>query len=363
MKRRILLAVLVATLAALLTLYFLKQAGQHVEVPAPAWQPVEEQPAPVGVEQQPVEQPAGQLEQPLPQRLIIARIEAGEGGRVLVNGTEAAEWSSTSPFTLVLEAVPGRCMVFSVWEVNGTEVRAEPVTTIRVAGNTTVRAFFARPVHRVVVAANASLARASVNGTEHQLPFEAWLPACATLEVEPLETLLLIPLNGSISLAAERDTSITLLYRYRGRGFKAVVLVGGEPQPVEAFEDPYFPNRVTLEVEEEGWMRIRGGGLLLIYIPWNYTRVVVHVRDFAPPPGRDLTVPIAVYRCCEWGADPKAYGVGVPMHWGPTTITFTGCMPQRWNVGMAGRRYEWEQPGAIVVELSGEARIRIEVYP
>jgi len=32
-------------------------------------------------------------------------------------------------------------------------------------------------------------------------------------------------------------------------------------------------------------------------------------------------------------------------------------------VGMAGRRYEWEQPGAIVVELSGEARIRIEVYP
>ena len=106
MGRRELLLALAIAAAVLLALHLLRQpAVQPAEIPAPAGQPEQPAQAPEQPAEQPEEQPHVEEQPPRPS-LIVARIEAGEGGRVLVNGSEAAEWSSYEPFTLVLEAVP-----------------------------------------------------------------------------------------------------------------------------------------------------------------------------------------------------------------------------------------------------------------
>jgi len=73
----------------------------------------------------------------LKRSMIVARIEASQGGRVIVNGTETAAWNSTRPFTLVLEAKPGECHVFDHWLVNGTRID-EGRLNLTIAGNTTL---------------------------------------------------------------------------------------------------------------------------------------------------------------------------------------------------------------------------------
>ncbi|MEM0208562.1 MAG: hypothetical protein QXX32_01410 [Thermofilum sp.] len=118
----------------------------------------------------------------LKRSMIVARIEASQGGRVIVNGTETAAWNSTRPFTLVLEAKPGECHVFDHWLVNGTRID-EGRLNLTIAGNTTVSAVFRRLSYRLTAVSNASWGLLAVNDSSVQLPFEAEVPCGATVRL------------------------------------------------------------------------------------------------------------------------------------------------------------------------------------
>ncbi|MCC5997943.1 MAG: hypothetical protein LM573_02590, partial [Thermofilum sp.] len=136
---------------------------------------------------------AQNFSQPKPS-LFTVRIEAGQGGRVLANGTETATWSSTKPFTLTLEARPGECHVFDHWLVNGTRLEGE-MLSLTIAGNTTVSAVFRRLSYRLTAVSNASWGLLALNGSSVQLPFEAEVSCGSKV------TLKLFPWsNESISL-------------------------------------------------------------------------------------------------------------------------------------------------------------------
>jgi hypothetical protein len=122
---------------------------------------------------------AQNFSQPKPS-LFTARIEAGQGGRVIVNGTDTSAWSSTKPFTLTLEARPGECHVFDHWLVNGTRLEGERLN-LTTAGNTTVSAVFRRLSYRLTAVSNASWGLLALNGSSVQLPFEAEVPCGATV--------------------------------------------------------------------------------------------------------------------------------------------------------------------------------------
>ena len=96
-------------------------------------------------------------------------------------------------------------------------------------------------------------------------------------------------------------------------------------------------------------------------MPWNYTRVVVTARNVKASM-------FEVYRYCEWGAVPKLYGESLLQYrytrMPQPSVTFVGCKPQvevpSWK---HGPRRDWEEPGALRIELWGEAWVKIEAYP
>jgi hypothetical protein len=89
------------------------------------------------------QQPAQNATQPQPKpSLITATIEAGQGGKILANGTGTTTWNSTRPFKLVLEAIPDKGYVLDSWQVNGTDAGGQLRLNITVAGNTTISAVF-----------------------------------------------------------------------------------------------------------------------------------------------------------------------------------------------------------------------------
>uniref|UniRef100_A0A7C1GD76 Bacterial repeat domain-containing protein n=1 Tax=Thermofilum adornatum TaxID=1365176 RepID=A0A7C1GD76_9CREN len=141
MQRKTLLAslVIIAVLASTL-LYFLLQQK------APSQAPIQTQPAqPIVNATKPQQSQNATQAQPQPQPrqpAIIARIDAGKGGKVLTNGTGTTTWNSAKPFKLVLEAVPDKGYVLDHWLVNGSEAGATLRLNITVAGNTTISAVF-----------------------------------------------------------------------------------------------------------------------------------------------------------------------------------------------------------------------------
>jgi len=66
--------------------------------------------------------------------LIVATVEASQGGRVLANGTDTATWNSTKPFTLKLAAIPDKGYVLDHWLVNGSDAGGQLRLNITVAG-------------------------------------------------------------------------------------------------------------------------------------------------------------------------------------------------------------------------------------
>jgi hypothetical protein len=280
-------------------------------------------------------------------------VEAGEGGRVLVNGTEAGVVSSTRPFSLVLEAVPGRCVALDYWLVNGSARLPGNPLTLRVAGNTTVRAVFARPLYTVLVAANASYASASINGTAYALPQELQVPACSVLVIEPRETEKAAPLNTTLTILVTGNTTLKLHYRVKLPPWvRFPVVVGGRVVQLEAKWNPEIPCYGVFEVSQDGWVHMDGFFLLFVQVPWNYTRVVVRARG--------VSGHLWVFRYCEWGAQPKCYGHSFYYR---SEVTFIGCRTPDKGSYIEGKRYPWEPPGAIRIELIGEAWVRIEAYP
>jgi hypothetical protein len=120
-----------------------------------------------------------------PKPEIVATIQSGEGGSVLANGTATPIWSSTSPFSLRLEAVPKECYALDYWEVNGSRVGGGTLT-LTIAGNTTIRAVFKRPIYTLSLDSNVDGAQIEVNGTIVKAPFTKEFPCGATVNVAML---------------------------------------------------------------------------------------------------------------------------------------------------------------------------------
>jgi hypothetical protein len=127
------------------------------------------------------------------QQRIIASIEVEGRGTVLANGTPTLFWNMTKPFALYLEAVPEPCWAFKGWLVNGSPVEGERayeiyrrgagLLTVRVRGNTTIKAVFERPpaCARCTVRVGGICSPLRVRGGG----FEATLGPNATLELPP----------------------------------------------------------------------------------------------------------------------------------------------------------------------------------
>jgi hypothetical protein len=344
-RRKLLAMIMVALVAPALAYVFLQQAGHKPQQPQPT--PAQQPPANATQPQRPASKPP----------VIIARIEASQGGRVLANSTGVATWNSTRPFALVLEAVPDRCMALDHWLVNGTDAGPQPRLSLTIAGNTTVKAAFTRPLYTVTIIANYTRASVAVNGTTYSLPQSLVVPACVVLKIEPLETVSIEPINTTTTLTVLGDTAVILLYKLKTR-YDVWAYINGALQPVEVYE-PWFAKKInngTMSIED-GWIHINGNFSLLLYIPWNYTHVVIE--------GKYVTGSVTIYRICEWGTDPHAYGTSI--NFLRHRIEFSGCQV----VGMkpyecdriGGRRYDFEKPGALILDIHGEVWLKIEAYP
>ena len=167
---------------------------------------------------------AQNISQPKPS-LITARIEADQGERVIVNGTETTTWSSTKPFTLTLEAKPEECYVFDHWLVNGTRIEGE-MLSLTIKGNTTIKAVYKRLSYKLTAVSNASWGLIAVNDSTVQLPFEEEVPCGTTVRLALLpgsnETHSFTPIgflfNGSTTgteaeIHVQANMSIEAVYK------------------------------------------------------------------------------------------------------------------------------------------------------
>ncbi|MCC5997763.1 MAG: hypothetical protein LM573_01665 [Thermofilum sp.] len=345
-RTTVLVTLVIATIVALALLYFLLQPK------APSWPTI--QPA-VNTTQSQQKQNATQPKtKPL---TIIATIEASQGGRVLANGTETAAWNSSRPFILVLEAVPERCMALDYWLVNDT-ILGERRLNLTIAGNTTIKAFFAKPRYTLIIKANATGAVVQINSDNYTLPASISVPACSTLEVKPLETPLYKPLNNTLKITVNSDTNIMLYYRQKSIN-SIQILINDKPQEVEVKLAPFIKSNGTIETTSDGLIHIKGSVFIYIYVPWNFTRVIVQadIKPLRDPNG------FMVGRICDWNSDKISY---YKSFYDVTSVEFQGRMP----VGVShfgyfsGKRYEFEKPGAIYIFASDvEAWVKIEAYP
>ncbi|MEM0023057.1 MAG: hypothetical protein QXF90_00080 [Thermofilaceae archaeon] len=143
--------------------------------------------------------------------VYLLRLEVEGSGRLLVNGSPASLVNSTKPFAAIIEVVPEVCHVLKQLLVNGTPVE-DSMFELAVAGNTTVRAVFERPIHTLSIVANVVNASALVNGVLHTLPVELSLQRCSVVNVTPVAPKGYRPLNGSVVLEVEKDESLYLAF-------------------------------------------------------------------------------------------------------------------------------------------------------
>ncbi|MEM3944509.1 MAG: hypothetical protein QXW40_05130 [Thermofilum sp.] len=141
----------------------------------------------------------------------LLQLEVEGSGKLLVNGTPTGLVNLTRPFTALVEAVPDACHVLRQLLVNGTPVE-DSKFELAVAGNTTVKAVFERPIHTLLIVANVVNASALVNGVLHTLPVELSLQRCSVVNVTPVAPKGYRPLNGSVVLEVEKDESVYLAF-------------------------------------------------------------------------------------------------------------------------------------------------------
>jgi hypothetical protein len=246
-----------------------------------------------------------------PKPEIVATIQSGEGGSVLVNGTATPIWSSTSPFSLRLEAVPKECYALDYWEVNGSRVGGGNLTLV-IAGNTTIRAVFKRPIYTLSLDSNVDGAQIEVNGTIVKAPFTKEFPCGATVNVAMLplsnETTSYTPsgflvnnenvssselelhIHGNLTIQAIYRAETHVLYiETNAPGIK--VLVDGQEVTLPARIQRPSPFTVTIqapplikvndtfawgspEIQEQGY--IRG---MLTWITFAAGNTSIHVEE------------------------------------------------------------------------------------
>ncbi|MEM1820893.1 MAG: hypothetical protein QXU64_04820 [Thermofilaceae archaeon] len=205
----------------------------------------------------------------------LLRLEVEGAGRLLVNGTPASIVNLTRPFTALVEAVPDACYALKQLLVNGTPVSGSKFE-LAIGGNTTVKAVFERPIHTLLIVANAANASALVNGTLHTLPVELSFHQCSVVNVTPVAPRGYRPLNGSLLVNVSGDAELRL-------SFKRVVTLEfvGVQVPVEVLHKgggERVEGRGTVEVEwgEEVHVKLVGADKRGC-VPFNGTHDVCHV--------------------------------------------------------------------------------------
>ncbi|MEM4805264.1 MAG: hypothetical protein QXX25_04225 [Thermofilaceae archaeon] len=143
--------------------------------------------------------------------VYLLRLEVEGSGRLLVNGSSQSIVNSTRPFTALVEAAPDPCYVLRRLLVNGTPVEASSLA-LSVGGNTTVKAVFERPIHTLLIVANAANASALVNGVLHTLPAELSFHQCSVVNVTPIAPRGYKPLNGSLLVNVSESKSVYLAF-------------------------------------------------------------------------------------------------------------------------------------------------------
>ncbi|ABL78696.1 hypothetical protein [Thermofilum pendens] len=136
-------------------------------------------------------------------------------GALVINGTSYGNATLTLkvPAVLVINASPQLGWRLKALLVNGSP--ALPGVT-KINDDTTIEAVFRSIICRLLVVANASWARVKVYGVESGVPREATLPCGSEVEVEPLASEDLEPLNSSMKIKLEDDVTVTLLYKLKG---------------------------------------------------------------------------------------------------------------------------------------------------
>jgi hypothetical protein len=332
MQRKTLLALALVTVAVLASvlLYFLLQPKTPSQVPVqtqPA-QPVVNATKPqqnnTQTQSQPQpQQPAQNATQPQPKpSLIMATIEAGQGGKVLVNGTGTTTWNSTRPFKLVLEAVPDKNYVLDHWLINGSEAGATLWLNITVAGNTTISAVFRKTLFTarflnvtvpVKVILNPTFPE-SLNATgriytgDFQLgfnkttsifvapygtddagcvPYNSTHKACLLGWLQDTKPLYVRYLRADLT----QDTNFTQLVKFVKANYSAALIdiwVGNTTikTTAEPSKTLIIPFDATYETVN-GWFHIKGGpdGAFGFYIkmpPWKKIKIYVNYTANSP---------------------------------------------------------------------------------
>jgi hypothetical protein len=352
-------------------------------------------------------------------------VEAGGGGRVLVNGTEAGVVSSTRPFTLVLEAVPDRGYVLDRWLVNGSDAGAQLRLNLTIAGNTTIAAVFRRVAFTARFLNVTVPVRVNATGRVYAGDFQLGFNGSLAVEVAPYgaddagcipynrthKACLLGWLNGSEPLRVRYlyanltgDAVFTQLVEYVKANYTAAIIdiwVGNTT--VKAVAEPSKTMLVPFNAEYEvvnGWFHVKGRDwvfyvkmppwrLLRVYV--NYTareeivaRIAVIVRN--GPVYLDVgtyfgTIPLTVFTF-DWGL-VELYGSALERCnlqrkcmeefalYERDYYKYVTCYNIAWGEAckpgktMAGPSERLEpgdwSPGDLHIEGSGEMWIRIEV--
>ena len=307
MQRKIFLVTLVIiVIVSLALLYFLLQSKAPSPTPTQPAQPV------VNTTQPQQSQNATQAQPQPRQPTIIAKIDVGKGGRVLVNGTGTTTWNSTRPFKLVLEAVPDKGYVLDHWLVNGTDAGAQLRLNITVAGNTTITAVF-RKVSFTARFLNVTVpVKVNVTGKVYTGDFQLGFNNSLSIEVAPynVDDAGCTPYNSThkacllgwlqdtkplyvryLRADLAQDTNFTQLVKFVKANYSAALIdiwIGNTTikTTAEPSKTLIIPFDATYEAVN-GWFHIKGGpnGAFGFYIkmpPWKKIKIYVNYTANSP---------------------------------------------------------------------------------
>jgi hypothetical protein len=275
-KTLLALALVIVAIVSLALLYFSLQPKTPTQPTQPA-QPVVNATKPQQSQNATQAQPQPKLQ------LIMASVKWGQGGKILVNGSETVVWNSTRPFKLVLEAIPDKGYVLDHWQVNGSEAGATLRLNITIAGNTTITAVF-RKVSFTARFLNVTVpVKVNVTGKVYTGDFQLGFNNSLSIEVAPygVDDAGCIPYNSThkacllgwlqdtkplyvrfLRADLTQDTNFTQLVKFVKANYSAALIdiwVGNTTikttaEPSKALLVPFDATYETVN----GWFHIKG---------------------------------------------------------------------------------------------------------
>jgi len=165
--------------------------------------------------------------------LAYVTIEKEGEGEVYVNGSVTRVVKGRVPFRITVEAKPAKYWKLSYWLIGGKKAEGNPLM-LTVWTNATLTAVFEKAVCGLVLQANASGARALVNGTEVTLPYVGEFPCGLEILVKPISMEGYKIMNEIVIILLEKNVTVNVFYEKLCRveissGELGTVYVNGEP--------------------------------------------------------------------------------------------------------------------------------------